>query len=227
MSITNLSFSLRLADTERELQGLCEVRAESYGRHMPGVREAFLSADQIDRSPDTAVLICEDKQTGRIVGTSRIQTSLRAPLLIEGCIEVPPHMATFGRAEITRLAAVPGADPMVKLALWKAAYLYCQAAQARFMVIGARSEALVRQYKRLGFDDVYSDRRMVPLDYAGGALHRVLAFDVVTAERTWRQSSNPLYSFIFDNVHPDINFQKPAAYAKASTSRKVVQEAVT
>ncbi|MFT3859394.1 MAG: hypothetical protein QM742_18450 [Aquabacterium sp.] len=56
------------------------------------------------------------------------------------------------RAEVTRLSVRAGADPLVKLALMKAVYLHCMAAGVRWLVIGARSEALARGYRHLGFD---------------------------------------------------------------------------
>ena len=39
----------------------------------------------------------------------------------------------------------------------KASYLFCLASQVRWMVIGARSEALERQYTRIGFHNLLDD----------------------------------------------------------------------
>ena len=36
----------------------------------------------------------------------------------------------------------------------KASYLFCMANKVQWMVIGARNEALIRNYRRLGFIDV-------------------------------------------------------------------------
>ncbi len=94
------------------------------------------------------------------------------------------------------------------------------------MIIGARSEALVRQYQRLGFSDVYHDKRMIELSYAGAVPHRILAFDVVTAERIWLASNNPLYGFIFETSHRDIELFKVAEFAKPSTRAISMQEPV-
>jgi hypothetical protein len=85
----------------------------------------------------------------------------------------------------------------------KAAYLHCLAHQVRWMVIGARSEALVRQYRRLGFSDL-NEGAEVPLAHAGGLPHRVLAFDVVSAERNWFAGAHPFYQFMVGCYHPDI-----------------------
>lgn len=218
MATAALSFSVRIARSPAALAGACEARAASYGHHLPALRAPFAAPDHIDLTPSTAVLVCTDKARGHTVGTARVQLSTRAPLLIEQAIELPEAMADHARAEVTRLSAVPGADPLVKLALWKAAYLFCQASQVRWMVIGARSEALVRQYRRLGFRDLFANERSVPLAYAGGVPHRVLVFDSMTAERTWFEAKNALYGFMVETLHPDIDLFAPSAQAAWQTT---------
>lgn len=214
MASQTFSFTLRLADSDLDLDAVCRVRSDGYGHHVPGLREPLAVPDAVDLDPGTVIFVCHDKATGQAVGTARVQVSTRAALLIESCAEVPLEMQRQARAEISRLSAVRSADPLVKLALWKASYLFCQAAQARWMVIGARSEALVRQYNRLGFTDVYPDKRMIALSYAGGVAHRVLSFDIVTAERKWKEANNPLYGFIFETTHPDIQLHRAPSFSR-------------
>jgi hypothetical protein len=99
---------------------------------------------------------------------------------------------------------------LAKLCLMKAGYLYCLASQVRWMVIGARNEALIRNYRRLGFKDVLSPDDRVPLAHAGGLPHRILAFDVTSAERQWVAAGHPLYQFMVETFHPDLRlFQSP------------------
>jgi hypothetical protein len=171
---------------------------------MPGWRQSLIEPDALDRDASTLVLLCEDKRTGAAIGTSRVQTCRDRPLLIEQSMPLPAQIGRLGRAEITRLSTVPGADPLVKIALCKAAFLYCVATQSRYMVIGARNEALVRQYRRVGFVDVHPEQQMVPLAHAGGVPHRVLVMDTCTAPREWLLSNQGLFSFFFDTRHPDI-----------------------
>lgn len=211
MPTAQLSFTVRIARTLQDLQAACWVRAQSYGHHLPELRTAFAHPDALDHSPATAVLVCTDKANGTPVGTARVQINSHGPLLIEGSVEVPQAMRDDARAEITRLAVLPGhTDPLVKLALMKASYLYCLANQVRWMVIGARSPALVRQYRRLGFTSLYDDDRTVPLAHAGHLEHWVLAFDVRAAEREWHARHHPLYTFMVGTTHPDIRLFEPA-----------------
>ena len=206
MTTQTLSFNLRTAASRDDLVRACKVRSRSYGHHLPDLSEAFAVPDSADLSPHTVVFLCEDKLSGEPIGTARVQTTTRggAALPIESCVELPGSMGRHGRAEITRMASIPGADPLVRLALWKAGYLYCLANQAKWLLIGARSAALARGYRRLGATHLYADERMVPLTYAGGMPHFVLRFDVIAAERNWFEVNHPLFSFMFETVHPDI-----------------------
>jgi hypothetical protein len=169
---------------------------------MPNWKDSLIEPDALDRDSGTLVLLCEDKRTGMAIGTSRVQTSRGQPLLIEQSMPLPASIARCGRAEITRLSTVPSADPLVKIALCKAAFLYCVATQSRYMVIGARNEALVRQYRRVGFVDLHPD--MVPLAHAGGMPHRILSMDTYAAPRDWQQKNTALFDFFFETYHPDI-----------------------
>lgn len=222
MSFQTLNFTVGLASSEQDLLDVCELRSDAYGHHLPHLQDALKQPDAVDLEPGTAIFLCRDKQTGAPVGTARVQTSRRSELSIERCADTPEDLRTQDRAEIARFSARRGSDPLVKLALWKASYLFCHASQSRWLVIGARSEALVRQYQRLGFRDVHGDSRMVPLDYAGSVPHRILVLDVATAERTWHDSNNPLYTFMIQTTHPDIRLFGAPAYMR-TPARKTTQ----
>jgi hypothetical protein len=223
MFTQSLSFEVRVAKARHEIEAACKVRAQAYGHHVPGLHGTLLEPDLLDVDEHTVVVLCVDKASGSPVGTARFQTNAGGPLLIEHSVEIPVDMRTDTRAEITRLSAVAGADPLVKLALMKASYLFCMATQVRWMVIGARNEALVRQYRRLGFQDVFGDGRTVPLLHAGRMEHRILAFNVTAAERTWKECRHPLYQFIFDTSHPDIQLfsRRPALPVPGALEAKV------
>jgi hypothetical protein len=212
MATFTLDFTLRLATSEEDLQEACSVRARAYGHHLPEMGHRMEEPDALDHAEGTAVFLCRDKASGRGTGTLRIQASAFGPLLLERSLILPAALAAMPRAEITRLAVLGGADPLTKLCLMKASYLYCLASQQRWMVIGARNEALIRNYRRLGFRDVLDPEDRVPLAHAGGLPHRILAFDVAAAERTWQEARHPLYGFMVETFHRDIQlFQQGRA----------------
>ena len=177
---------------------------------------ALAEPDATDLAPGTAVLVCRDKASGQVIGTARVQRNHPQPLPIEDCIKLPAELAGHTRAEITRLAIVPGADTLVRPMLVKACWMYAVAAQIRTLVIGARSAALVRIYKGLGFTDLLADAngtRQVPLAHTGGLPHNVLSFDVVAAERHWFAARHALYAFMVETWHPDLELVPDSAPA--------------
>jgi hypothetical protein len=141
MTRCTLSFSVKLATSDADLHDACVVRAQGYGHHLPHAREQFSRPDAQDRHRATAVVLCHDKQTGNPIGTLRIQRNCSGPLQLESSLILPRWLAEQSKAEITRLAVARGADPLTRLMLMKASYLYCLAAQVRWMVIGARCDS--------------------------------------------------------------------------------------
>lgn len=225
MSTSELGFSTTIARDRHSLRQACEVRALAYGHHLgdqPGLAQALVEPDATDLAAGTWVLVCRDKASGQVIGTARLQRNHPQPLPIEACVTLPDGLAAQARAEITRLAIRPGADPLVRPMLVKACWMLAVAAQVRHLVIGARSAALLRIYKALGFVDLLagSDGRshLVPLAHAGGLPHHVLAFDVVAAERHWHAAQHALYAFMVQTWHPDLDLVGcPAAALARST----------
>lgn len=209
MPIATLSFSVSPVTQAADLRALCEVRANSYGHHLPGLREALVNPDEIDYSPSTVNFLARDKRTGAAIGGMRVQVGDIAPPLIETCVRVPDDMQGDLRAELARFSAVAGADPLVKIGLMKAAFIHCLSRQVQWMVIGARSEALCRTYRALGFTPLVDGAEPTPLTYAGGIPHHVLKFNVQTAERRWHASNHRLHAFMFSTHHPDILINPP------------------
>ena len=210
MATSTLSFSVQLASSGGDLRDACAVRAHAYGHHLPQMRQQLAEPDMLDRHRSTASLLCRDKQSGQAIGTARIQRNVLGPLQLESSLILPHWLADQPRAEITRLSVLPGSDAQTRLMLMKAGYLYCLASQVRWMVVGARSDALIRVYRRLGFIDVLGPDDRVPLQHAGGLPHRILAFDVTAAERTWLAARHGLYPFMIETFHPDLQlFAEP------------------
>lgn len=206
MATEPFSFTLRPVETHGDLLRCCEVRGEAYSRVDPSFLQSMSVPDETDHLPWTVIFMCEDKATGKVVGTMRVQTTTRGSteLAIEKYVVPPPAIAAHGRGEITRLASVQGADPFVRVALWKAGYLYCMANQVRWLLMAVRRASLLREYLRMGASDVYEDQRSIRLPYAGNLPHRILSLDLGACEQTWRAMNHPLQPFMFTTVHPDL-----------------------
>lgn len=208
MGNCELGFTLQLVSSSEDLFDACSVRAQAYGHHLPEMGRRLAEPDELDFAPSTTVFLCRDKVDGRATGTMRIQSSVCGPLLMESSLSLPPWLSSARRVEITRLAVRVGADPLTRLSLWKASYLFCMASQLQWMVVGARNEALIRNYRRLGFVDVFGPGEMMPLAHTGGLPHRILALDNNVLQRRWGETRHPLYQFFFETLHPDLEASK-------------------
>lgn len=204
METATFGFVVRLATSEQDLREARAVRAAAYGHHDPEMGPKFGEVESLDQAEGTVVLLCRDKKSGQGVGTARIQVSAFGPLVLENSLSLPDWLANRPRAQISRLAVLAGADPLVKLCLMKSSYQYCLATQVRWMVIGARSAALIRNYRSLGFKDVFGPGEWMPLASGGGLPHRILAFDVVGAKAAWQATKNRLYGFMAETFHADL-----------------------
>jgi hypothetical protein len=202
-----LSFTLKRADTHRDLVRACKVRADAYGYKVPEYRESMAQPDAIDESPWTTIFLCEDKQSGEAVGTMRVQTREhdRGELEMERYVTLPDHLRKATCAEVTRLAAPVGSDPFVRLALWKAAYLFSASRGISWIVMSVRKPSLIRAYERMGSKDVFPDRAdgfMLP--YVGNKPHRIYALDIDNFYGFWSDSKHPLLEFMTATNHEDI-----------------------
>ncbi|WP_157603823.1 hypothetical protein [Rhizobacter sp. Root1221] len=199
-----LPFSVHVVSSEEQLEAVQALREVAYGRHLPHLKASFGEADPLDRLPGTTIFYAEDKLTGEVVGSARIQTNRRAPLQIERSVALPDAWRGRLLAEITRLAVRPGYTGPVRLALVKASHLYCIAMQIGAVLAGSR-QSLLRSYRMLGFAPLFEDGRLVPLVHAGGLPHHVLVRDMVTAEADARARDAADYPFVFRTYHPDID----------------------
>jgi len=199
-----LPFTVRIVRTDEQLERAVRIRAEAYSRHLPTLGELLGAPEPVDRLADSIVFLAEAKSDGEPLGTIRIQTNFTASLPLEGSIRLPEPYLGRPLAGVSRLAVKAGSrGRLVKLAMFKALHRYCLAKQVEWILIGARPP-LDQSYLELGFGDVFADELPRPLATAAGVPHRILSFEVFTAERRWHQLSHPLYVFMGKRFHPDI-----------------------
>jgi hypothetical protein len=135
----------------------------------------------------------------------RIQTNHYRPLALQQSVELPNWLHGASQAEATRLGVIGNRmGRLVKTALFKAYYQYCVLEEIEWMVIAARSP-LDRQYEALLFQDVLPDGEFIPMRHAGNIPHRVLAFNIERSEATWSAAKHPLYDFVINTHHADID----------------------
>jgi hypothetical protein len=198
------TFTVRIACTEADLWKAVHVRHAAYARHIPELAAQLRVPEPYDYDGTSAVLLAEAKLDGTPLGTMRIQTNDSRALAIEQSVSLPEWLRDCRLAEATRLGISQGrTGRIVKTMLFKAFFYYCLAGSVDWMVIGARSP-LDRQYEALLFRDVVPGGGYVPLRHAGNIPHRIMAFEIGSAEVRWAEARHPLFDFFCRTFHPDI-----------------------
>jgi hypothetical protein len=199
-----LPFRIRIVRTEEHLAKAIAVRADAYSRHWPNLHSQLRVAEDKDREPTSLVLLAESKTSSEPLGTMRIDTNLRNDFDLGPETTLPRHINQSTAAYVTRLGVKQGSGgTLVKLALFKSLHRYCIAKQLAWIIVGVRPPN-DRDYVRLGFSDLFANDALVPIPSSGGTPVRLMSLEVITAERRWKESGNPLYQFMFMTYHPDI-----------------------
>ncbi|MCC6954585.1 MAG: hypothetical protein IT290_10745 [Deltaproteobacteria bacterium] len=200
-----LPFRVRLVRTEEQLARAVSIRQVAYNRHLPGLAQELLRPEREDFEPGTVILLAESKLDGSALGTLRIQTNLSKSTEFEDFLPLPKKYQGKALAHIARLGVAAGkSTSLIKLALFKAMHRFCLANQISYlMVVGAPPRD--RWYDQLGFEDIFEHGQLFLLPSSHGIPGRMMSFEVATAERRWRESSHPLYDFMFVQYTPDID----------------------
>jgi len=204
MAEERLPFTVRVVRSETALYKAVAIRQAAYARHMPALAERLGAPETNDHDQGSVVLLAESKLDGSPLGTMRIQTNRFNDLSIEQGVELPAWLRNKSLAEATRLGIDLGrTGRVVKIALFKALYLYCVEANIEWMIVGARSP-LDRMYEALLFQDLFPGQ-FIPMRHFNNIPHRVLALDIPGARARWEEAAHPLLGFMCYTRHPDID----------------------
>ena len=205
MSEELLPFTVRLVRNEGDLSKAVSIRHSAYARHLPEFAETLKSPETADAENGVVVLLAESKLDGSPLGTMRIQTNQFKPLCLEQSVTLPAWLRARPLAEATRLGVTnEKGGRLVTTVLFKAFFQYCQQIGMEWMVVTGRAP-VDRTYERLLFDDVFPGRGYMPIAHVGNLPHRVMQFNVDTAEDRWMAANHPLLGFMCHTHHPDIN----------------------
>lgn len=209
MAEERLPFTVRVVADAEALDKAVHIRHAAYARHVPDLARGLLQPEEADFSDGSVVLLAESHLDGSPLGTMRIQTNRYAPLALEQSLALPPELGSCLLAEATRLGVAEGrVGTLVKTVLFKAFYLYCLHSDVDWMVVAGRAP-VDRQYLRMLFEDVYPDMGYIPLAHASNLPHRVMKFEVRTAQQRWAAARHPLLQFMVQTHHPDISLATP------------------
>lgn len=213
--VERLPFTVTVARNDEQLRKAVTVRHAAYARHVPAFAERMKVPERCDLEDGVVVLLAESKLDGSPLGTMRIETNRYRPLALEQSVVLPDWLQGCSLAGASRLGVALGRiGRVVKTVLFKAYFRYCEQVGIDWMVIAARAP-LDRQYEALLFQDVFPEQGFIPLSHASNIPHRVLAFEVETAEQRWSAAHHPLFDFVFRTHHPDFDLPREAPFYDA------------
>jgi hypothetical protein len=228
MKTEHLPFTVRRVEDDESLWKAVRMRHAAYARHVPEFARTLALPEACDYEEDSVVLLAESRLDGSALGTARIQTNLYRPLRLEDSVELPEWLRDRRLAEVTRLGVSEGRiGRLVKVALMKAFFEYWEQSGTEYAVVTGRAP-IDRQYEQLLFTDVFEPGQMIPLRHVGNIPHRVMAFEIATAEARWSAAGHPLLEFFRRTRHPDIDIGEvprrrvphvPAAHNPAGAGR--------
>ena len=211
MAVERLPFTVRRVQDDNDLRKAVHMRHAAYARHLPEFAQTLALPEACDYDSDVVVLLAESNLDGSAIGTMRIQTNWQQPLGVEESVTLPAWLKGRRLAEVTRLGLEVGrVGRLVKLALFKAFFEYCEQNDVEWAVVTGRPP-IDRQYEQLLFTDVFPGMPLVPLHHVGNIAHRVMAFEIATAQARWEQVNHPLLDFFRHTYHPDIHVEAAGA----------------
>ena len=222
-----LPFTIRRVETEADLLKAVQIRHAAYARHVPDFARSLALPEAADYEGDTIVLLAESKLDGSPLGSTRIRTNLYRPLGVEESIVLPDWLQGRRLVEATRLGIDEGrVGRMVKVALIKACFMYCEDNAIDYSVATGRPP-VDRQYEQMLFSDVFPEQGLIPLRHVGNIPHRVMAFEIASFEQRYTDARHPMLNFFFNTHHPDIDIGSVAQPPAISLSRLKMSERST
>ncbi len=193
------SVTVRVARSEDDRARVFALRARARSAAVGSLSDAY------DRMPNAMLLLAESRFDGEALGTLRILTGDRGPMMVDGLLELPARLKSQSIAEGSRLVVCEGPhQAQVRRMLWKAFHRYCLAAQVQTMLIAARDQAAL-EYQWLGFTDVFPDGALFAPRGRDLATHRLMCLGVFEAREAMMNSAHPLHGFFFVERHPEID----------------------
>ena len=204
LTTERLPFRIELA-SNHTLGKVTALRAAAYGRHMPTFAAQLEQPEASDFESGCEVFVAISKLDGTALGTLRTHANVYKPLPLQASIDLCGRFNGTRMVETTRLSIAGGtSSSVVRSALFKALHLYCLQQKVDWMLAAGR-RPVDRIYDALLFTDVNEPGAYYPMSHAGGVPHRVMAFSPSRAKALWAKNAHPLYNFVFETEHPDIN----------------------
>ena len=176
-----------------------------------------------DLRDDVLILMAESKESGEVVGALRLQTNLNHPLRFETELALPERFRGKHLLEAGRMTVRNGPEGrMVLPALVKAAFEISHRVGIDFSLLIGRSP-IDRMYHAMQFQDVFDGEKVVTSAQPGVPV-TLFYMDITQADTRWIAAACPLYGFMAQTLHPDIDIDFERAVRKFCIPLSMVDE---
>lgn len=208
LSIETLPFVVRVA-SDQDMGKIAALRAATYGKHLPELAGKLRQPEECDYELGCEVIVAASKLDASLLGTLRIHTNLINPLPLQASIALPERFQDMRMVEATRLCVLSHSNAsLVRSALFKILFQYCHAQNVDWILAAGR-RPIDRIYDALLFSDVAEHGQFYPMAHANGLPHRVMCLRSA-AQSSWAAAQHPLYRFVFETQHADIDLSMSA-----------------
>lgn len=204
LTTQTLPFVVRMA-SQGDLDDVAALRSNAYGKHMPKLGATLREPEESDYELGCEVMVARSKFDGSLLGTLRTHANVFKPLPLQASIRLPAQYQGERMVEATRLCVIGSPNSsLVRSALFKALFQYCVTQRIEWMLAAGR-RPVDRIYDALLFSDIGEPGKFWPMAHAGGVPHRVMSLSPAEALVTWKACQHPLYQFVIETRHPDID----------------------
>lgn len=199
-----LNFRIQIARKGESFERAVSVRSEAFSRHNHPMVRAGFTVESADTATSTVLLCAESKTSGEVIGAMRLSDNRTDELGIWNELPIPKEYIGYPSLLVSRLTVHAGhSGHAARNALCKAMYLYAVAMQIRFifvLVMPPRD----RLYKPMGFKPVYEGDPLFKLKSNPYVNTKVLFAEVNRLDALWRERGHPLYRYVVQTHHADI-----------------------
>lgn len=210
----HLPFRVEIASPE-QMHGVIQLRAASYGKHLPDLGCKLREAEAADFEPGCEVFVATSKLDGSVLGTLRTHANLVQAIPLQYSLKLPQRFGGSRMVETTRLCVKGNPNSsLVRSALFKALHSYCLEQQVDWMMATGR-RPVDRIYDSLYFSDVGDTGVFYPMTFTGGVPHRVMYLAPQAVQPLWHAAQHSLHDFFFATQHPDIDLSRAKPLTQA------------
>jgi hypothetical protein len=203
-----LPFSVVAVSSEIAINSIAEQRYIQYRRHYGDFALSLQTPESDDTHPDAILVAAVSTQDSRILGSFRLEKDTLADTKISIIENFGKLNITGKSALVSRLVVSKTSERIrVRNALFKYLHRYCFSNQIQNILVAAKPP-LDRLYQKLGFKSAIESDHLIPIEWSGHHMTKILYLDTVEAVVDWHNNRHDLYNFMANTFHPNIKVNR-------------------